>query len=184
MAFQIAYDRNFLLKFQSVTFAKPGELPELDVILSKPTEAHRRVSNYEYMNDFVRSASTARYKNRTPRILQITTSETKQMLAELDIEENLERSEIYQNYKKPPNKGNSDQIQHVVCSKCSKKYSCDGQVLFQNALTFLVKLDAVPSNRRKIFNPCGHGACPSCAVKLKQCYLCHEKIQSLQNQFQ
>ena len=156
MAFQVAYDRNFLLKFQSVTFAKPSELPELDVILSQPTEAHRRVSNYANMIDFVRSASNPRYKNR----------------------------KLYQSYKKPPNKENSEPIEHVVCSKCSKKYSCDGQVLFQNALTFLVKLDVVPSNRRKIFNPCGHGACPSCAVKLKQCYLCNENIQSLQNQFQ
>jgi len=47
---KVAYDRDFLLKFQSACLMKPTELPELEVILSQPTEAHRRAPNHEREN--------------------------------------------------------------------------------------------------------------------------------------
>ena len=47
---KVAYDRDFLLKFQSACLMKPTELPELEVILSQPSEAHRRPPNHEREN--------------------------------------------------------------------------------------------------------------------------------------
>lgn len=44
---KVAYDRDFLLKFQSACLDKPAELPDLEVILVAPTDAHRRAPAHE-----------------------------------------------------------------------------------------------------------------------------------------
>ena len=42
---------------------------------------------------------------------------------------------------------------------------------------------SVRINNRVVFYPCCHGACQSCASKLKLCYLCQTPIQSKEKQF-
>lgn len=39
---KVTYERSFLLKFQPVCHEKPTQLPNLDVILDKPTDGHRQ----------------------------------------------------------------------------------------------------------------------------------------------
>ena len=44
---KVAYERDFLLKFQSACLGKPRELPNLDVILDGPTEGHKKPPVHE-----------------------------------------------------------------------------------------------------------------------------------------
>jgi len=44
---KVAYERDFLLKFQGLCLNKPIELPTLDVILDGPTDGHRKPPKHE-----------------------------------------------------------------------------------------------------------------------------------------
>ena len=50
---RMTYDRDFLLRFQCARLMKPTELPESEVVLSQPTEAHHRPPDLKRENSFV-----------------------------------------------------------------------------------------------------------------------------------